>query len=80
MVPAIGSRTNAKIVTARAAGLALTLVSRRDLARRDRLIRPACGGPGVPHARGGRGDLTGEHVVWPGRCPACPVIAACQGS
>jgi hypothetical protein len=28
MVPAIGSRTNAKIVTARAAGLALTLASK----------------------------------------------------
>ena len=81
MVPAIGSRTNAKIVTARAAGLALTLASKA--------------GPGPapsvhpPGWRGGRacrtlaaGAVTRQPNTSSGPASAqpCPVIAACQAS
>ena len=81
MVPAIGSRTNAKIVTARAAGLALTLASK---------ARPGPA-PSVhpPGWRGGRacrtlaaGAVTRQANTSSGPASAqlCPVIAACQAS
>jgi hypothetical protein len=70
MVPAIGSRTNAKIATARVAGLALTLASKARPGPAPSGHPPGWRGGQACRTRGGRGDLTGEHVVWPGRCPA----------
>ena len=69
MVPAIGSRTNAKIVTARAAGLALTLASKAGHGLAPPGHPPGWRGGRACRTPGGRGDQTSEHVVWPGRCP-----------
>lgn len=56
MVPAIGSRTNAKIVTVRAAGLALTLTlsSLRSLS------------PSAPPSHGKNADRAATDLRWIG--------------
>ncbi len=69
MVPAIGSRADAKIVTARAVGLALTLASKAGPGPAPSGHPPGWRGGQACRTRGGRGDQTGEHVAWAGRCP-----------
>src|SRR5258706_3139255 len=70
MVPAIGSRANAKIVTTRSAGLALTLASKAGHGLAPPGHPPGWRGGRACRTPGGRGDQTSEHVVWAGRCPA----------